>query len=100
MINFREQRVNCYHLLADMARFSCPRAAKNWWAEHSQTLCRLGEVFLAFGSGVLTIVSFGSPFWIEGGKDFDHQGLWQECQSSPEAKCSSLDLSDVSGIVP
>ena len=29
MINFREQRVNCYHLLADMARFSCPRAAKN-----------------------------------------------------------------------
>lgn len=39
--------------------------AKLWWTEHSQSLCRLGEVFLSFGSGVLTIVCFGSPFWIE-----------------------------------
>ena len=76
---------------------ACPQTAKNWWAEHSQTLCRLGEVFLAFGSGVLTIVSFGSPFWIEGGETFDHVGLWQECRSSPEAKCSPLELSDESG---
>ena len=38
---------------------------KSWWREHSQSLCRLGEVFLSFGSCVLTIVSFGSPFWID-----------------------------------
>lgn len=38
---------------------------KSWWKEHSQSLCRLGEVFLSFGSGVLTIVCFGSPFWVD-----------------------------------
>lgn len=69
---------------------SCPQSAKNWWAEHSQALCRLGEVLLAFASGVLTIVSFGSPFWIENEQGtLDHEGLWQECQANP-AKCNPL----------
>lgn len=40
-------------------------AAKKWWEEHSLSLRRLLEVFLAFGCGVLNIVSFGSPYWLD-----------------------------------
>lgn len=90
VIKLCQQRVIVDHPMA-----TCPQSVKNWWAEHSQTLCRLGEVFLAFASGVLTVVSFGSPFWIENGTSVDHQGLWQECQITPDASCKPL--SDVSG---
>ena len=77
---------------------SCPQEAKNWWAEHSQALCRLGEIFLAFSSGVLTVVSFGSPFWIENEtSQIDHEGLWQECRTTPTAHCSSLSPNRLSG---
>lgn len=40
-------------------------SARKWWDEHSLSLRRLLEVFLAFGCGVLNIVSFGSPYWLD-----------------------------------
>ena len=43
----------------------CPEPAGKWWKEHSQSLRRLLEVLLSFGCGVLNIVSFGSPYWLD-----------------------------------
>ena len=54
--------------------------------EVTDSLCRLGEVLLAFASGVLTMVTFGTPFWMvkePSTSSLDgtayHLGLWQNC---------------------
>ena len=82
--------------------------AKKCWArfvsEYSDTFCRLGEVLLAFASGVLTFVTFGTAYWVvegvDGGniQDFTeklHSGLWQICTVAPdpEAHCEAAPLS-------
>ena len=83
--------------------------AKKCWArfvsEYSDALCRLGEVLLAFASGVLTFVTFGTAYWAMEGEgdstspeDFTekrHCGLWQTCNVAPDPDigCTSLPLS-------
>ena len=81
--------------------------AKKCWArfvsEYSDALCRLGEVLLAFASGVLTFVTFGTSYWrVEGeGDDLQdfterqHSGLWQICTvpPNPDASCQAIALS-------
>lgn len=54
--------------------------------EVTDSLCRLGEVLLAFASGVLTMVTFGTPYWMvkdaspsNGVETAYHLGLWQNC---------------------
>ena len=54
--------------------------------EFTDSLCRLGEVLLAFASGVLTMVTFGTPYWMVKEPDVNnvaekayHLGLWQNC---------------------
>lgn len=77
--------------------------AKKCWArfvsEYSDALCRLGEVLLAFSSGVLTFATFGTAYWIEeelsdkaapGAKR--HSGLWQNC-TTLDTTCHSMPLS-------
>ena len=77
--------------------------AKKCWArfvsEYSDVFCRLGEVLLAFSSGVLTFATFGTAYWIEeevsdtstpGARR--HSGLWQNC-SSLDTTCHSIPLS-------
>jgi len=61
------------------------RCADSCNYEYTDSLCRLAEVFLAFASGVLTMVTFGTPYWLERGSevgsdtDHYHLGLWQNC---------------------
>ncbi len=64
---------------------------------------RLGEVFLAFASGLTMLVTFGTPYWVEqsipvegggvGGVEqavMYHSGLWQNCTLSQG--CESIGL--------
>jgi hypothetical protein len=82
--------------------------AKKCWArfvsEYSDALCRLGEVLLAFASGVLTFVTFGTAYWavegVEGDSPQDfterrHCGLWQTCNilPDPDIGCNAIPLS-------
>lgn len=68
--------------------------------EFTDSLCRLGEVLLAFSSGVLTMVTFGTPYWLvrepETSNDEDlvayHFGLWQNCTVVDARVCSGLPL--------
>jgi len=60
------------------------RCADSCNYEYTDSLCRLAEVLLAFASGVLTMVTFGTPYWLERGSevsdtDHYHLGLWQNC---------------------
>ena len=58
--------------------------------EYLDTFCRLGEVFLAFANGLLILVTFGTPYWVQLGDSVEsdtvqreqvlyHAGLWQNC---------------------
>ena len=68
--------------------------------EFTDSLCRLGEVLLAFSSGVLTMVTFGTPFWMvrepEASNSADvvayHMGLWQNCTVIDTSVCRGLPL--------
>ena len=73
--------------------------------EFTDSLCRLGEVLLAFSSGVLTMVTFGTPYWMvrepeEGeaaaGETVYHLGLWQNCTVVDTSVCHGLPLSAAS----
>lgn len=83
-------------------------ATDKWWKscqqEYAGTVFRLGEVFLAFTSGLMMLVAFGTPYWVEqsfpsaggvgGGADLAaqyHSGLWQNCTLS--RGCQSIGLS-------
>ena len=68
--------------------------------EFTDSLCRLGEVLLAFSSGVLTMVTFGTPYWMvrepQTSNDADevsyHLGLWQNCTVLDTKVCTGLPL--------
>ena len=75
--------------------------AKKCWetckSEYVDTFCRLGEVLLAFSNGLLMLVAFGTPFWVEQVFHDDqpsqhtyHSGLWQNCTEL--LGCSALPL--------
>lgn len=76
---------------------SCQECWNSCQEEYGDTLCRLGEVLLAFTSGFVTLVNFGTPYWLQ--KDYDikqgeadsfHYGLWQNCTRS--AGCDTIPL--------
>ena len=68
--------------------------------EFTDSLCRLGEVLLAFSSGVLTMVTFGTPYWMvrepatsnSPDEVSYHLGLWQNCTVVDTSVCSGLPL--------
>lgn len=54
--------------------------------EFTDSLCRLAEVLLAFTNGVLTMLTFGTPYWMvrepeatDSDQTVYHLGLWQNC---------------------
>ena len=70
-------------------------------SETAEACCRLWEVALAFSNGVLTLVAFGTPYWVERLTQSDagaeerafHEGLWQKCPSdSSIVDCKVLPL--------
>lgn len=72
--------------------------------ECTDSLCRLGEILLAFASGVLTMVTFGTPYWLEKlseAADLDseefHQGLWQRCTFLESCKSLPVRATSVPG---
>ncbi len=82
------------------ARTKCWLACKQ---EYAGMFFRLGEVFLAFASGLTMLVTFGTPYWVEqsipvvgggvGGVEqavMYHSGLWQNCTLSQG--CESIGL--------
>ena len=99
----------CAALLNKKGTKMASAEAKKCWArfvsEYSDALCRLGEVLLAFASGVLTFVTFGTAYWELQGygdsknpQDFtenSHSGLWQRCTvlPNPDTSCKSIGLS-------
>lgn len=72
------------------------RCADSCNHEYTDSLCRLAEVLLAFASGVLTMVTFGTPYWLERGSEVGdtkdehyHLGLWQNCTT---VGCTGLPM--------
>lgn len=83
----------------DMAvKTEAKKCVDSFKTEYADTVCRVGEVLLAFFSGILTVVTFGTGFWLESksvsGKDPTfHFGLWQNCSSVTElGGCTTLPL--------
>lgn len=73
----------------------------NFKTEYADTVCRVGEVLLAFSNGILTVVTFGTGFWLQSksvsGKDATyHFGLWQNCSDqivgADDSGCNTLPL--------
>ena len=90
-----------YHVPIDLCTlFSCVNMStkeyfKNCGSEYGETFCRLGEVLLAFSSGVLTLVAFGTSHWLEPPAvsvtdAVPHSGLWQTCTDDV---CTTIPLS-------
>lgn len=85
-------------------------AARRWVdscrREHAESCCRLWEVTLAFSNGVLTLVAFGTPYWVEYEAQSQadaqqrtfHEGLWQRCPSDSSAvDCVVLPINVAGG---
>ena len=67
-------------------RTEARRCLDKFKLEYADTLCRVGEVLLSFSSGILTVVTFGTAFWLQATVNKSdpemvgyHQGLWQNC---------------------
>lgn len=79
-------------------RNEAKRCMESFKEEYSDTVCRVGEVLLSFASGILTVVTFGTSYWLvsstdEGTSKF-HMGLWQNCTSADSTgSCQTLPLS-------
>jgi hypothetical protein len=79
---------------------STGKCVDSFHTEYGDTVCRVGEVLLAFSSGILTVVTFGTGFWLQSKSVSDdddsllyHFGLWQNCSSKVvEGGCVILPL--------
>ena len=73
------------------------RCAGHFRAEYADTMCRIGEVLLSFSSATLTLITFGTTYWIQAAKKEDeplfHGGLWQNCSISDTVDCQRLAIS-------
>ena len=74
------------------------RCTDTFKEEYADNMCRIGEVLLSFTSGILTLVTFGTGFWLQAkkhtGKGFAyHLGLWQNCTVSVTSVCENISLS-------
>lgn len=58
--------------------------------EYLAHLLRLGELVLSFAIGTMTLISYGTQFWVETA-DY-HQGLWINCSTKPNVPCETLPL--------
>ena len=72
--------------------------ADHFREEYADTMCRVGEVLLSFTCGVLTLVTFGTSFWlqaeIQAGEGVGyHFGLWQNCTISATSVCEGVSYS-------
>lgn len=67
--------------------FVCWGAFKREYLPH---LLRLGELVLSFAIGTITLISYGTQFWVETA-DY-HQGLWIKCSTKPNVPCETLPL--------
>ncbi len=81
-----------------MARREAKGFLDHFKSEYADTLCRIGEVLLSFSSGVLTVVTFGTAFWLQGIASKEeqssyHSGLWQHCPTGTDSVCKTLPLS-------
>ena len=81
-----------------MAKGEANKCWETCKSEYVDTFCRLGEVLLAFSNGLLMLVAFGTPFWVEQVFHDDqpsqhtyHSGLWQNC--TVLLGCSAIPLS-------
>ena len=87
-------------------RSEAMKCAAYFRSEYADTLCRTGEVLLSFSSGILTVVTFGTAYWLQAvseGVDEKttvnryHYGLWQNCTSSlSSTACENLPLTGAS----
>lgn len=79
-----------------MAKGEARKCWETCKTEYVDTCCRLGEVLLAFSNGILMLVAFGTPFWVEQvfhdqpSQRKYHSGLWQNCTEL--LGCSGLAL--------
>lgn len=53
-------------------------------------LLRIGELILSFAIGTITLISYGTQFWVETA-DYRH-GLWINCSTKPGEPCKTLPL--------
>lgn len=79
------------------AKAGAKKCVDNFQAEYADTVCRVGEVLLSFSSGILTVVTFGTGFWLqsrdEGSSPLYHFGLWQNCSYGVvDGGCKTLPL--------
>lgn len=78
------------------------RCLDTFKSEYADTFCRIGEVLLSFASGILTVVTFGTGFWLQAtfqGTSQEsppvnsyHFGLWQNCSALATSDCSTIPL--------
>ena len=79
------------------------RCVDNCQTEYGDTVCRVAEVLLAFSSGILTVVTFGTGYWLQSRTISDdgphyHSGLWQNCSSVVGGGCKTIPLNGPSKI--
>ncbi len=74
------------------------RCARHFRAEYADTMCRIGEVLLSISSATLTLITFGTAYWVEATKENEndlvyHAGLWQNCSISDTVSCKRRPIS-------
>ena len=85
-------------------RENCTQCCQTCKREYADSYIRLFEVLLPFLSGILTVVTFGTPFWSElslgdaagtgttsAVSSTFHLGLWQNCTRSG---CKAIPYGD------
>lgn len=58
--------------------------------EYLAHLLRVGELILSFAIGTITLICYGTQFWVETA-DY-RQGLWIKCSTKPNVPCETLPL--------
>ena len=89
-------------MVVRLTRLNSQQCCQSCQSEYADSCIRLWEVLLAFLSGILTVVTFGTPFWSEqssvdaehGTKDTYHEGLWQSCHTPEGCKAIPYDDSE------
>ena len=74
------------------------RCADHFKAEYADTMCRIGEVLLSFSSATLTLITFGTAYWLQAKKQDQvelayHNGLWQNCTIADTTDCHKISIS-------
>lgn len=73
-----------------MASFNVYACWAKFKREQLSHLLRVGELILSFAIGTITLISYGTQFWVETA-DYRH-GLWINCSTKPNVPCVTLPL--------